>query len=56
MMFVLGLVSFLIACFIAPYASRNDDNLIVVPMMVFMWGGVALMGASMLMFLWRVLP
>lgn len=56
MMFVLGLVSFLLACFLAPYASRHDDNLIVVPMIVFLWGGVALMSVSMLMFLWRVLP
>lgn len=56
MMFVLGLVSFLIACFLAPYASRTDDNLIVVPMMVFLWGGVALMSISLVMFLWRVMP
>lgn len=55
-MFVFGLIAFLFACFLAPYASRKDDNLIVVPMMVCLWGGVGLMGASMLMFLWRVLP
>lgn len=56
MMFVLGLIAFLFACFLAPYASSKDDNLIVIPMLVFLWGGVSLMLISMLMFLWRVLP
>lgn len=55
-MFVLGLIAFMIACFIAPYVKSTDDNLLVVPMMCFLWGGVGLMGGSMLMFLWRVLP
>ena len=55
-MFVLGLIAFMVACFIAPYVKRHDDNLLVVPMMVFLWGGVALMATSLLVFLWTVLP
>ena len=55
-MFVLGLIAFMIACFIAPYVKRHDDNLLVVPMMVFMFGGLALMAASVLVFFWTVLP
>lgn len=55
-MFVLGLIAFMIACFIAPYVKSTDDNLLVVPMMCFLWGGVALMSLSIAMFLWRALP